>query len=135
MPKDKRGGKRGNTTVFSSPNPNALSDRDIVDRFEDEGFSTTNNPRDALYVLRDGTLIDGFYGTDTRMEDHRMVEVLFDDMDRYTDGFWEEMYDRTKMVQLIPETKTAIVFSNSTNDITEKQKKIIKSLGYMVMSG
>lgn len=36
-----------------------MTDEQIEQRVLDEGFSFTDNPRDAIYVLRNGKLIDG----------------------------------------------------------------------------
>lgn len=72
-------------------------------------------------------MISGFY-EGTRTEDHRMIESVFDDIDRYSDNFWEEMFSRTELVMLIPENKQALASSDVL--LTSVQKKIINQLGF-----
>lgn len=104
-----------------------LSDTDIVDKFTDYGLETTSNPYDAIWLLRDGTLISGVYDS-IRSEDHRCAECLIDDYDRYDPNFWEVLFDRTGMIALIPETHTAWLSPNQ--DITSKQQTILNKLDY-----
>lgn len=44
-----------------------------------------------------------------RTEDHRIIEVLFEDIDRYTKDFWEQAHERTGMIQHVPESNWILV--------------------------
>lgn len=81
-----------------------ITNEQIIKAFEDEGVETTNNLNEAIYILSDGTLISGMFYDGDRTEDHRIIEILFDDIDRYTPNFWSIAHERTGMIQHVPET-------------------------------
>lgn len=108
-----------------------LSDKQIVEIFEDNGYDLTNNPNHAIYVLRNGSMIDGVFVGNNRSEDHRCAECLFDDIDRYDENFWSELFRRTSMVLLMPETETALKGKNQK--LTPQQTKILEKLNYEIL--
>lgn len=61
-----------------------------------------------------------FYDGD-RTEDHRIIEVLFDDIDRYTPNFWSIAHERTGMIQHVPET--SYILKTAEQNVTEEQQK------------
>ena len=81
-----------------------LTNQQIIKAFENEGVETTDNLNEAIYILSDGTLISGMFYDGDRTEDHRIIEVLFNDIDRYTLNFWHIAHERTGMIQHVPET-------------------------------
>lgn len=81
-----------------------LTNQQIIEMFEAEGVETTDNLEEAIYILSDGTLISGMFYDGDRTEDHRIIEILFDDIDRYTPNFWHTAHQRTGMIQHVPET-------------------------------
>lgn len=97
-----------------------MTNKEIIEIFENEGIETTNDITQAIYILSDGTLISGMFYDGDRTEDHRIIEVLFDDIDRYTDNFWQLAHERTGMVQHVPETSYILVKDGQT--VTEEQK-------------
>lgn len=105
-----------------------MTDEQIERRILDEGFSFTNNPMNAIFVLRNGKLVDGDIHERVRGEDHRMIECLFDDIDRYTPNFWSFVHERTGVVQLVPETEIALKMEGQS--LTERQQRTIESCGY-----
>lgn len=88
---------------------NLLSNEEIVKKFADEGIETTENLEEAIYILDDGQMISGMFYDGMRTEDHRIIEVLFDDIDRYTKDFWERVHERTGMIQHVPETSFILI--------------------------
>ena len=81
-----------------------LTNQQIIKMFEAEGVETTDNLQESIYILSDGTLISGMFYDGDRTEDHRIIEILFNDIDRYTPNFWSIAHERTGMVQHVPET-------------------------------
>ena len=75
-----------------------ISDDDIVERFEAEDIGTTDDESSAIYVLRNGTMIDGGFQSGCRGEDHACVEHILPGASRYSGDFWEEVFARTKTV-------------------------------------
>ncbi|WP_323705880.1 hypothetical protein P3U41_05585 [Mammaliicoccus sciuri] len=101
-----------------------MTNKEIIEIFENEGIETTNDITQAIYILTDGTLISGMFYDGDRTEDHRIIEVLFDDIDRYTDNFWQLAHERTGMIQHVPETSYILVKDGQT--VTEEQKQYFK---------
>lgn len=81
-----------------------LTNNQIIKMFEAEGVETTDNLAESIYILSDGTLISGMFYDGDRTEDHRIIEILFNDIDRYTPNFWSIAHERSGMVQHVPET-------------------------------
>ena len=104
-----------------------ISDDEIVERFLDDGLSLTANPNNAIYILRDGRMIQGIY-QGIRSEDHRCAECLFDDIDRYDPHFWDKLLEATNMVILHPEIEKAVI--GRGQQITWEQQEVIDQLGY-----
>ena len=119
--------------VQTSSSSITLSDSEIRQRLEDDGYEFTDNPEEAIYVLRNGDMVSGGFYDGIRGEDHRMIESVMDDIDRYDDNFWSEVFNRTSMLMLIPETKQALIGENQK--LTSKQKYILKQLGYELERG
>ena len=97
-----------------------LLNKQIIKIFEDEGIETTDNINEAIYILTDGTLISGMFYDGMRTEDHRIIEVLFDDIDRYTSNFWSIAHKRTGMIQHVPET--SYILKTVGQEVTTEQQ-------------
>ena len=106
-----------------------LTNQQIIKMFEAEGVETTDNLEEAIYILSDGTLISGMFYDGDRTEDHRVIEVLFDDIDRYTNNFWELAHERTGMIQHIPECNQLLI--NKTNVLSDEQLEIVKQMEFV----
>jgi hypothetical protein len=111
-----------------------MTDQEIEDKFDDADVYTTYNPLQAIYLLRDGTLINGDYGGGARGIDHAIVECLFDDGDRYSDGFWDSVFEETEMVMLVPETKQVVYPSWMTPTKWQKEyiDELVNEYGYEI---
>lgn len=96
---------------------------EMVKLFESEGIELTSNIDEAIFIFDDGRMLSGMFYDGDRTEDHRIVELLFDDTDRYDAEFWQKVVDRTKVVQYVPETQTILLKGNQT--VTPKQQAII----------
>lgn len=127
MAKGNRGGKRNGASVARQA-PGAVSDNFIVEQLEDRGYELTTNPREALYILRDGRMVDGAFYNDQRTEDHRLIENVFDDMDRNDSDFWDKMFQRTGVVMLVPETGVAMGLERNESQLTPQQRAILNSM-------
>lgn len=84
-----------------------------------EGIRFTTAPTEAIYILEDGTMIDGVFYDGERSEDHRIMELI-SDFNRY-DGnrFWLDLFIGKDLVMLVPETKTILI--SKQQQITPKQ--------------
>ena len=106
-----------------------LTNEEIIELFESEGVETTDNLNEAIYILDDGQMISGMFFDGMRTEDHRIIEVLFDDIDRYTDDFWEQAHARTGMIQHVPESNWILI--KKGQETTEGQKQYFEMVDYV----
>lgn len=106
-----------------------LTDSEIMSRFRDIGLDTARDPRHAIYLLRDGSMISGFM-EGVRSEDHRCAECLLDDTDRYDPKFWHKLLEATGMILLHPETDTAMMLYGQ--HITPEQEAVLDELSYVI---
>lgn len=95
----------------------------------EEGYSLTNNIHNGIWILPDGSLIDGIFDMGLRSEDHRMMES-FVNIDRYDDDFWDEVVNNFNLVMIVPESK--IILIKPWQHITEAHQNIMDQLGYEV---
>src|SRR5699024_4535169 len=97
-----------------------LTNKQIIKMFEAEGVETTDNLAEAIYILSDGTIISGMFYDGSRTEDHRIIEILFNDINRYTPNFWSIAHERTGIIQHVPET--SYILKTAGQDATTEQQ-------------
>lgn len=107
-----------------------MENKEILEALENEGISTTQQIEQAIYIMTDGQMISGNFVDGSRTEDHRCVEILFEDTDRYDTGFWNKVVQRTGLVQYVPET--AMILLKSKQELTSAQQAIIDKHGLEV---
>ena len=98
-----------------------LTNDEIIELFEAEGVETTEDINEAIYILDDGRMISGMFYDGMRTEDHRIIEILFDDIDRYSENFWQQAHKRTGMIQHVPETSFILI--KQGQEPTEEQEQ------------
>ncbi|WEV41283.1 hypothetical protein [Lactobacillus sp. ESL0681] len=115
-------------------NSGRVSDQQIKSFLHDEDLATTKDPEEAIYILRDGTLVSGEFAYGGRSEDHRCMQGLISEsknMYRNDEGrrkFWAALQGKTEMVMLVPESSEALKAKGQSP--TNKQRQIINQLGY-----
>jgi hypothetical protein len=102
----------------------------------EEGYNVGKYYNESIYILQDGTLVDGDVQEGIgRCEDHRMMES-FSEFDRYDgDKFWNDIMETKGLIMIIPETQEIYIHPNHMP--TKDQEKIIfamvqKSQGFTV---
>lgn len=90
-----------------------MTDKQISEILEEEGYSFTDNLEESVFILKNGNLVDGgFFGGNTRTIEHREIaESVVLDKD-----FWSVLHQRTSMIMVVPETRELLIM--------EKQKTI-----------
>ena len=106
-----------------------LTNEQIIEAFENEGIETTIDINEAIYILSDGTLISGMFYDGDRTEDHRIIEILFDDINRYDNDFWKLAHERTGMIQHVPET--SYILKTVSQEVTTEQKAYFKHVEHI----
>ena len=106
-----------------------ITNEQIIEMFEADGIETTDNLDESIYILDDGTMISGMFYDGDRTEDHRVIEVLFDDIDRYTSNFWSIAHERTGMIQHVPECNQLLI--NKTNVLSDEQMEIVEQVEFV----
>lgn len=86
----------------------------------DEDIQFTTNIKEAIYILPDGTMIDGCFIDDLRTEDHRLLELI-SIYNRYDgDKFWLDILDNKNILMIVPETKQVFYVNKKLNNKTTK---------------
>lgn len=96
---------------------------DIIAMFKDNDMTTTENIEEAIFILPNGQLISGEFDCGIRGLDHHVIEGLFDDLDRDNDTFWNDIVERTNIIQYVPETEIALI--KEGQHITKEQQEMI----------
>ncbi|MEC5376780.1 hypothetical protein VWJ19_00090 [Staphylococcus hominis] len=96
---------------------------DIIAMFKDNDMTTTENIEEAIFILPNGQLISGEFDCGIRGLDHHVIEGLFDDLDRGNDTFWNDIVERTNIIQYVPETEIALI--KEGQHITKEQQAMI----------
>ncbi len=104
-----------------------MTDKQISEILEEEGYSFTDNLEESVFILKNGNLVDGgFFGGDTRTIEHREIaESVVLDKDRYDKDFWSVFHQRTSMIMVVPETRELLIMEKQK--LSNEQKAIINS--------
>lgn len=106
-----------------------MNTNSIIETLEEYGYSTTNNPSEAIYIFPNGLMISGDFDYGSRGTDHRMIEC-FMESDRYDNNFWNDVHEQLQVVRLVPETMFALIINGQ--QLTNEQLTIINNNGYEV---
>ena len=100
----------------------SLMDDLIAD--EDEG-TFTNNIDEAIFILSDGSLVNGEFYDGIRNLDHNSIKSRFE-----PETSWKQLHDTYNFIRLVPETKMALVSCNQI--IPENIKDMLNSSNYKI---
>lgn len=99
-------------------------------RLLDNEVAFTNDLKEAIWLLPDGSLIDGVWDCGQRSEDHRILE-LGTDLGRYDgDRFWNQLHHDFQCVRLVPETQYALI--GVEQELTPIQQQLLKKTRYQI---
>lgn len=101
----------------------------MVDKLAEAEVNTTTNILEAIWLLGDGTMISGDFDCGSRGTDHRVIESVVEDFDRY-DGqaFWDHVHEAYGAVRLVPEAMLALVKENQ--HIGAEHEALVENAGY-----
>lgn len=104
-----------------------MTDKQISEILEEEGYSFTDNLEESVFILKNGNLVDGgFFGGDTKTIEHREIaESVVLDKDRYDKDFWSVFHQRTSMIMVVPETRELLIMEKQK--LSNEQKAIMNS--------
>lgn len=91
---------------------------------------TTKDINQALWLLPYGIMIDGEFDFGMRGQDHRVIECIVPNMNRYSEGFWDYIHYELRGIRLCPESNTALI--KEGQKLTNKQKQILKTTNYII---
>lgn len=102
-----------------------MTDKQISEILEEEGYSFTDNLEESVFILKNGNLVDGgFFGGNTRTIEHREIaESVVLDKDRNDKDFWSVLHQRTSMIMVVPETRELLIMEKQklSNEQTVKE--------------
>lgn len=105
-----------------------MTSEEIEEKLEEEDYHITDNPAEAIYIFPDGKIWSGDFDSGVRGTDHRAIECLFDDIDRYDDDFWEQVFERTNAIMVMPENEQ-VTYPDWLIP-TKEQQDVLYQLGY-----
>lgn len=105
------------------------STKAFIKKWQAEGYYLTTNPQNALYIMENGLMLDAeiYYGV--RTHDHCQVEYIATG-NRYDKDFWLRLHREYRVVRMVPESKTALVFRGQ--HLTPIQLHLIKQSGFTI---
>ena len=89
-----------------------------------EDAVTTDDINQAIFIMKDGTLIDGEFDCGIRGDDHNELLDYFDGMT------WEELHQQLDIVRLVPETKFALI--GKGQELNQDQQDLLNNSDYQV---
>ena len=99
-----------------------------------EGFTITKTVRKtSVYILPNGSAIDGDYVYGDRTREHREIEAVLD-IDRYHQDFWNQIFHRLRLVLVEPESQ--VYMYPREMKLTDEQRQALnrlRSYGYEYM--
>lgn len=103
-------------------------DSEMIKTLEEDGYSLTDNPYEAVFIFKNGKMLDGEFDSvhQVRGVDHRVIEMCIKDTDRYDRHFWSKVHSQLGVVLLVPESRQILVMEGQ--EFSEMQKSIIESL-------
>ncbi|MEX0597604.1 MAG: hypothetical protein WD512_14020 [Candidatus Paceibacterota bacterium] len=94
-----------------------------------EEQETTSNIQEAIFILDDGTLIDGGFDMGMRGIDHNCIISLASDSLSHSNK-WDFIHETYNIIRLVPETKMALIMDSQ--ELNKKQLNIVNDLQYEV---
>lgn len=100
-------------------------------RLEEAEVLFTDSIHNALWLLPDGSMLDGEFDGGMRGQDHRIIESGIEKYDRYDgDLFWNEIHKNYRCVRLCPESNVALI--KQRQKLTDVQKTILSNTSYEI---
>lgn len=97
----------------------------------EENLPLTSDINEAIWLLGDERMVWGEFDMGVRGEDHRCIEVLYSNLNRYDNRlFWETVHIEYQAVRLVPETMEALIIEGQ--ELTAIQKDLLNDAGYNV---
>lgn len=103
----------------------------LLSRLEENEILFTDSIHSALWLLHDGSMIDGGFDYGMRSEDHRIIENGIEGLDRYDgDKFWNEVHLTCQAIRLCPEDNMALI--RQGQQLTAIQKQILSDSNFNI---
>lgn len=94
----------------------------------------TDSLSTAMYLLPDGSMIDGEFDCGMRGQDHRLIFGAVNYPNYYEvsnpSELWDRIHKEYKVVRLVPESNTALIKGHQR--LTDTQKEILANSSYVI---
>lgn len=116
-----------------------VTDEALHKWIKDDELKVTDNINEALYIMRDGTMISGTDSeTGIRGLDHMCAQDIISEgntRNLYGSGngvekFWQALHAKTGLIRYAPETETALI--GEGQELTDEQLKALSSADYKI---
>jgi len=103
-----------------------LKDSLMDDLIADEDEDTfTNNIDEAIFILSDGSLVNGEFYDGIRNLDHNNIKSRFE-----PETSWKQLHDTYNFIRLVPETKMALISGSQV--VSENIQNMLNSSSYEI---
>lgn len=116
-----------------------VTDEALHKWIKDDELEVTDNINEALYIMRDGTMISGTDSeTGIRGLDHMCAQDIISEgntRNLYGSGngvekFWQALHAKTGLIRYAPETETALI--GEGQELSDEQFKALSSADYKI---
>jgi hypothetical protein len=96
-----------------------------------ENFPLTTNGHESIFILPDGTMIDGQFDDGSRGIDHNIILGVYgkEGYDNPTET-WIKVHGELNLVRTVPEANMALIKTNQ--ELTLIQKQIIEEIEFEI---
>jgi hypothetical protein len=120
--------KRGGTILMKSL-------RLFKKRLLEGELTFTDSIHQAMYLLPDGSMIDGEFDGGMRGQDHRVIFVGVNYEDYYmssntNETHWKRLHREYKVIRLVPESNIALIKGRQT--LTAEQIEVLNQTDYVI---
>lgn len=102
---------------------------ELTDTLKKYGCTLTSNIEKAIYLTRDGLLIDGDFREGGRYKEHSIMEVVIGGT-KCDEGFWDKVHNHYGLVRLVPETMIALITPKQI--LTPIQREKLTNCSYVI---
>mgnify|MGYP000117048333 CR=1 FL=1 len=100
-----------------------ISNENLKNIMKENDFLTTNSLSHSIFMLKDGTMINGFIEGIRCIEHREVAESFITDIDRNNSNFWPTLHKRTGIIMVSPETNKILIMKDQ--ELSKHQKEVI----------
>lgn len=102
-----------------------LSDETLKNIMKENDFLTTDSLSNSIFMLKDGTMINGFIEGIRCIEHREVAECFITSKNRNDPDFWPTLHEQTGIIMISPETNKILIMQDQ--ELSKNQIDVISS--------